>query len=194
MSEIHVVSVNPAGETLGSLNKETAINILRVKEMVPSAPRTDGFKRFVDFIFGNKTTLAKKWQWRLLLTRGICGAIMIGYGIGILAADIVSGSLLISAGALAILGLFDRVTALSVAGYFIYLATESISAGQIDWILALPLLASLPGVFFGAGRISSDFLIRKSLLRFHRKHKERRERKLSEKKLSYQAFRFSAYR
>ena len=195
MNTAQTISVNPVSKTLGALNPEATVRFLQ-----QHARKVDVFKNqkpltMSSFLFACSAPTSYSYGGAILLLRVLFSALLIVSGGFILAGEISSPINFIEAeyfalgeifaGALLAFGLLSRPAMLIASAIFGISVFNSIMAGIFDMQSLLSLLGSVFFLVMGAGRYSTDFLIRKAMVL----RKRENQRKIREQRLSYRAYR-----
>ncbi len=198
MNIAETISVNPVSKTLGalhSINPEAALRFLSPESAKSLNQTRTEQHSFSKFLFASSSPSVKEYGASMLLFRLLFSALLIVSGSFILSGEIAASTNLINAqylglgeiiaGGMLALGLFSRLAMGASTIFFGYVATISIMEGVFDLPALMWCLGSLVFFTMGAGKYSSDFLIRKAIILRSR----RREKELRENRLSYRAFR-----
>ena len=191
------LSVNPGSTTLGNLHPDFDAKFLRRKGMV-NIRREKSEKKTLNFIFAINALRSNGKAVAMLLIRWALGVLLIVSGSLILSGEIytpvdyfdsdIFAILEVVAGSMLVLGLFTRF-AMGVATIgFAIVSILAICKGLFDMQSLMSTISCMVFLIFGSGKYSADFLIRKAIIQ----HNNRRRRKLNDKKLSYQAFRYAS--
>ena len=189
-----ILSVDPAEITLGALHPEFTARLARkVNVETPTVSKMT----WLNMVFACSTPGVVRNSRNMLLLRLCFAALLIVSGAFILSSEIVSpladyspalfAALEIAAGSMLALGLFTRFAMFAAVAGFGFMSFMSISAGVFDMQSLLSCLASLTFFLLGAGRYSSDFILRKAIIR----SAARRRRQRKADRLSSKAYRLS---
>lgn len=191
------LSVDPGRTTLGALNPEFSADFLRAKGIAESNNKRSGLA-VLDFIFATNGLKSHVSAGALAFLRCALGALLIVSGAFILSGEILSPANVISpeiyayleiaAGSLLALGLLTRVAMGATTIGFGFIATMNVINGVFDMQAMMTCLCCLVFSIFGAGRFSSDFLVKKAFVNYF----INKRRKMIENKMSYRAFRYAA--
>lgn len=196
MHTAETISVNPVSKTLGALNPEATLRFLQ-QYNAQCADALNKKKSFslMKMIFPSSTPHFYHFATTQLIFRMLFAAILIVSGCFILNGEITAQISIINEEAFAIveiisgsflaLGLFTRPAMAAMAVLFAISAVMQYMEGVIDMQSAVCCLIALLFMAMGAGRFSSDFLIRKSILI----RRKRKENQIRENRLSYRAYR-----
>lgn len=195
MNTAETISINPVSKTLGALNPEATLKFL--EENARRAKVRNGKRgfSFSKLFFSSTAPRVSAFSGRMFIFRLLFATLLIISGSLILSGEIVSPvSLLdpeliamgeIIAGGMLALGFMSRLTMGITAVVFGWAAVMQTMAGVFDMQLLLCCLGAGMFMVMGAGRYSTDFLIRKGIVL----HKQHKEKKLRENRLSYRAYR-----
>lgn len=190
------LSVDPGRTTLGALNPEFSADFLRAKRIADSNKRSA--LAVLNFIFATNGLKSNVSAGAMAFLRCALGAALIVSGAFILSGEIVSPSNIISpeiyayleiaVGTLLAVGLLTRFAMGAATIGFGIIATMNVINGVFDMQAMMTCLCCMVFTIFGAGRFSSDFLVKKVFLN----HSVNKRRKMIENKMSYRAFRYAA--
>lgn len=196
-----IISVDPGQSTLGTLNPEITARIIRSRRGEERKERT--CRQRLEMLFAVSGPTATGRSVGLLAVRMLFGALLIysgmmaggGEQLSAIAAGDFSGLPLslpaiveIVVGSMLCLGLLTRLTASAAAVWFAVRFGIDAAQGLLSQTWGLYALVCGLLAWFGAGRLSLDLLLRSSLHRAWR----RRRRRLSDRRLSYAAYRYSS--
>lgn len=195
MNIAETISVNPVSKTLGALNPEATINFIHTHQIETLSKRKASKSSRSALLFASSTPGSKDYGVAMLLLRLLFSALLIVSGSFIISGEISSPVNLINtqyfglaeiiAGTMLALGLMSRIAMTASTIFFGYISYTAIMTGIFDMQALLCCLTSGVFMVLGAGKYSSDFLIRKAMILRRR----RRQKQLCEERLSYRAFR-----
>ncbi len=195
MNTAETISVNPVSKTLGALNPEATLRFLQENARKVDVSHNKKSLSLSRLFFSTSTPGVSIFSGRMLAFRLMFAALLIVSGSFILAGEITSPINFIDPYALALteiiaggmlaLGFMTRPAMAATTLLFGCAATLNLMEGIFDMQAMLCCLGSMIFMVMGAGRFSTDFLIRKAIvMRKHRKQKQMRE-----DRLSYKAYR-----
>lgn len=194
MSDVNVISINPALQTKASLNPDIfeKINIeprhidMRVRS---AAEKFTRLKSRLNFFFGIRGRIPGSMSAKLFALRLLMGGLLIALsltgGFAAPAFDVATCELILG-GAL-ILGFFTRIISFAAFAIFATFATIAAIGGYVDLVDIMPAVIALTFCIIGPGMYCVDSLMRSGLM----KNARRRMRRRAEARLSYRAFALS---
>ncbi|MBD5357627.1 MAG: DoxX family protein [Bacteroides sp.] len=199
MNNSDIISVNPAQTTLGSIHLEMAENLL-TNSVSLNADSSSHSNDVINFAFASRRPGNSRYNIGILMLRLLFAAVLIVSGSFILIKEIPSptnyfssyavGLAEIIIGGMLAAGILSRfAAAVGIVG-FGFIATNAILAGVFNSTSLMMCLACVAIAILGSGRISCDYLVRKAIINY----KVRRRERLAENRMSYRAYRYSPYR
>lgn len=191
-ADVAIIKVNPAVDALGSLNKDMALNAIRMnvyKEGREAAKEKSG--KLLRVLFG-QTSVGINSSRTILITRMLFGIVMIlgGFMIGselgnkYCAASVIG----VVTGFMLLPGILTRVSLIISSLYMGYFALTGLVAGNIEMIEMIMASGSLIFALIGPGRFSADAILRRNIFRMVRR---RETHNLMERRFSYKAMQYA---
>lgn len=197
MNFTDIISVDPGQKTLGSLHPEITDTILRNSVLGVKNESTHSYG-LLGVFFAAATPGSRRYGLCILLLRMLFATIVIVAGSFILYGEISAPAIplapqvyaiaLIVIGSMLAVGFLSRIATLTGFAGFAYIAVSAIFMGVFNISALMLCMGSLAFLMLGTGRYSLDFFIRKSI---HNRSVNRR-RKIAERRLTYQAYRYAS--
>lgn len=194
MSDVNVISINPALQTKASLNPDIfdKINIeprhidMRVRT---ASEKFSRLKSRLNFFFGLRGHMPRPMSAKLFALRLLMGGLLIALGLagGFTAPAFNVATCELILGVALILGFFTRMVSFAAFAVFATFATVAAIGGYIDLADIVPGVVALMFCVIGPGKYCIDSLMRRGMVLSAR----RRMRRRAEDRLSYRAFALS---